>query len=124
MKTSSGWPETWPACNGPAKFVLNALTTLAALGATWAISSAADVPGAVNNPAKVAMLTGLVMSTSTLPSKRSPYSVTSGTTAAYGTARITTAPAGSAPTSPVLTASGAANSAARRSASATVRPRI
>ncbi len=81
-KTSSGWPDTWPVSNGPANVVLNALTTCAPCGAAAAISSAAEMPGGVRRPANVAMLTGLVMSTITLPARRSPYSVTSGTAAA------------------------------------------
>jgi hypothetical protein len=65
-KTSSGWPPTWPATSVPAKVVLNALATFAP-GTFCAISWAAE-PAATFSGWKVCGSTGLVMSTTTLPS--------------------------------------------------------
>src|SRR3712207_8453275 len=74
MSTSSGCPATWPSTSVPEKVVLKALTTLAAAGALFATSSAADVPGAVASPSKV-WFRGLDISTTTLPASLSPSSL-------------------------------------------------
>src|SRR6185437_2605709 len=95
------WASTWP------KIVLNAFTTCALAGAALATSCAAEVPSGVVSPSAVA-LKGLAMSTMTLPASASPYRVTTGTALAYGTARMTMPPAGTAPGFPAVAPSPSA----------------
>ena len=73
--TSTGRPSTEPAARTSQGRVLNALTTCAPAGAALAISCAPELPSGVTKPVKSGVM-GLVMSTTTLPCRASPYSLT------------------------------------------------
>ena len=71
MNTSNGRPSAGPAARTWENRVLNALTTCAPAGAALAISCAPELPSGVTKPV-ASGVTGLVMSTMTLPSQRVP----------------------------------------------------
>lgn len=102
-----------------AEDVLNAFTTCALAGAALTISCAPDVPSGVTSPVASALKV-LEMSMMTLPAKASPYWAMTGTALAYGTARTTMSPTGTAPKLPAVAPTP--SSAARPLALAGSRP--
>jgi hypothetical protein len=70
ISTSSDWPATRPSSSVPANVVLNAFTTRAP-GAAAAVACALD-PASTTTGSKASTSSGLVMSTTILPSSCEP----------------------------------------------------
>jgi hypothetical protein len=99
MRTVVGTGPSVRAASVAANVVLNALSTRDC-GSAVARAAAAELSAGTTSESNVSKSSGLVMSTTTLPARWSPWSASTCARAGYGTARTTTSPLGAVPASP------------------------